>query len=157
AVRQEVVMLLVIGGHRYHRRRARHSAGRAKTAGASAHAESQKKNAASLPSGVEAFVGDLQDEVSLVAAMRGVERFFLITGDTQHDGNALSAAAKAGVKHVVKISTQEAGFTPVRGHGHKHREREELIARSGLTWTLLRPTMLMNLALTWARDIRANG
>ena len=106
---------------------------------------------------VEVVRGDLDDEETLVRAMDGVDRFFLITASTQQDRNALAAAKRAGAAHVVKISTQEAGWTPVEGHGHWHKEREELIRASGLTWTFLRPTMYMNFALSWAGSVRTDN
>jgi len=111
------------------------------------------QKAARFGSSVEVFIGDLNDQASLAPAMRGVDRFFLITASTQQDRNALAAAKEAGVQHVVKISTQEAGWTPVQGHGHWHKEREELIRASGLTWTFLRPSMYMSFALSWTQSI----
>jgi len=115
------------------------------------------QKAAKFGDEVEIAVGNLDDPQSLVPAMKGVERFFLITGSTQQDKNALAAAKEAGVKHIVKISTQEAGWTPVEGHGHWHKEREELIRASGLTWTILRPCMYMNFALSWSQSVRQDG
>jgi len=115
------------------------------------------EKAAKFGKDVEIAVGNLDDEKSLVAAMRGVERFFLITSSTQQDKNALAAAKETGASHVVKISTQEAGWTPVQGHGHWHKEREELIRASGLSWTFLRPSMFMNFALVWVPSIRAEN
>ncbi len=112
------------------------------------------QKAAKFWNNVEVVTGNLNDRDSLVAPMRGVDRFFLITASTQQDKNVLAAAKEAGVQHVVKISTQEAGWTPVEGHGHWHKEREELIRSSGLTWTFLRPSMYMNFALSWAQSIR---
>jgi uncharacterized protein YbjT (DUF2867 family) len=112
------------------------------------------QKAAKFGDEVEVVIGDLDDQKSLVAALRDVERFFLITASTQQDKNALAAAKETGVHHVVKISTQEAGWTPVEGHGHWHKEREELIKSSGLAWTFLRPSMYMNFALSWAQSIR---
>lgn len=113
--------------------------------------------AAKFTGGIEIVTGDLDDEESLVKAMRGIERFFLITASTQQDRNALAAAKKAGACHVVKISTQEAGWSPVKGHGHWHKEREDLIRASGLNWTFLRPSMYMSFALTWAKSIRTDN
>jgi uncharacterized protein YbjT (DUF2867 family) len=103
---------------------------------------------------VEVVIGDLNNQESLIEAMQDVDRFFLITASTQQDKNALAAAKETGVRHIVKISTQEAGWTPVEGHGHWHKEREELIQSSGLAWTFLRPSMYMNFALSWAPRIR---
>lgn len=115
------------------------------------------EKAAKFGNDVEVAVGNLDDETSLIAAMRGVDRFFLITSSTQQDRNALAAAKKTGASHIVKISTQEAGWTPVEGHGHWHKEREELIRASGLSWTFLRPSMYMNFALSWVPSIRAES
>jgi uncharacterized protein YbjT (DUF2867 family) len=115
------------------------------------------QKASRFGSNVEVVIGNLDDPKSLIPAMQGVERFFLITGSTQQDKNALAAAKDAGARHIVKISTQEAGWTPVEGHGHWHKEREDLIRASGLTWTILRPCMFMNFALSWAQSIRLEG
>ena len=115
------------------------------------------EKAAKFGGKVEVFVGNLDDENSLIRAMQGVDRFFLITSSTQQDKNALAAAKQAGTCHVVKISTQEAGWTPVEGHGHWHKEREDLIRASGLAWTFLRPTLYMNFALSWIPGIRAEN
>ena len=115
------------------------------------------EKAAKFGSTVEVVVGNLDDENSLIPAMQGVDRFFLITSSTQQDKNALAAAKQAGTGHVVKISTQEAGWTPVEGHGHWHKEREELIRASGVAWTFLRPTLYMNFALSWISGIRAEN
>lgn len=112
------------------------------------------EKAAKLAALAEAVVGDLDDLETLVPAMRGVDRFFLVSSSTTQDRNALAAAKEAGVRHVVKISTQEAGWTPVEGHGHWHKEREDLIRDSGLAWTFLRPGMYMSFALSWAPAIR---
>ena len=113
--------------------------------------------AAKFKGGIEIVAGDLDDEESLVKAMYGVERFFLITANTRQDRNALAAAIKAGATHVVKISTQEAGWSSVQGHGHWHKEREDLIRASGLKWTFLRPSMYMSFALTWAKSIQTDN
>lgn len=112
------------------------------------------EKAAKLGGNVEIVTGNLDDEASLRPAMRGVKRLFLVTTATQQDKNALAAAKSAGVAHIVKISTQEAGWTPVQGHGHWHKEREELIRASGMAWTFLRPSMYMSTALSWIPSIR---
>jgi uncharacterized protein YbjT (DUF2867 family) len=115
------------------------------------------EKAAKFGGEVEIVIGNLDDEESLIPALRGVSRFFLITSRTQQDRNALSAAKRAGAAHVVKISTQEAGWSPVEGHGHWHKEREDVIQKSGLAWTFLRPTMYMSFVGSWAPSIRAEN
>lgn len=109
---------------------------------------------ARLGNRIDCAVGDLSEPETLAAAMQGVERIFLVTGSTQQDINVLEAAKRAGVKHIVKLSTIEAGHEPMIGHGKHHREREDLICASGLAWTFLRPTMFMSTALDWADSIK---
>ncbi len=84
------------------------------------------QKAAKFRDNVEVVIGDLDSQESLITAMQGVDRLFLITASTQQDKNVLTAAKQIGARHVVKISTQEAGWNPVEGHGHWHKEREEL-------------------------------
>ncbi|MBO0869104.1 MAG: NAD(P)H-binding protein [Micromonosporaceae bacterium] len=104
---------------------------------------------------VQVHIGDLDDPATLRPAMAGVARVFLLTSATRQDAAVLAAAKAAGATHIVKLSTQEAGWVPVEGHGHWHREREQLIQASGLAWTFLRPTMFMDTALQWAATVRA--
>jgi uncharacterized protein YbjT (DUF2867 family) len=110
---------------------------------------------------VERAVGDLDNPETLAPAMCGVDQVFLVTGSVQHDINALAAARRAGVQHVVKLSTIEAGPGP--GHptlqvGQWHREREQIIEASGIAWTFLRPSMFMsNLMEWWAESIKHAG
>jgi uncharacterized protein YbjT (DUF2867 family) len=69
----------------------------------------------------------------------------------------IDAGIGAGLQHVIKLSTQEAGWVPVKGHGFWHHEREELIKESGLSWTFLRPCMFMTTAISWAPMIKEKG
>src|SRR6266850_4841710 len=55
----------------------------------------------------EIVQGDLERPESLAAAMKGVERMFLVSAGlngTDLEIKAIDAAKKAGVKHVVKLS-----------------------------------------------------
>lgn len=116
-----------------------------------------REKATAFAGKVDIAEGDLNDADSVVSAMHGVEKFFLLTSNTEQDRNALAAAKQFGARHVIKLSTQEAGWTPVVGHGHWHKEREDLIRASGLDWTFLRPCMFMDFALSWIPSIKANG
>jgi uncharacterized protein YbjT (DUF2867 family) len=102
---------------------------------------------------VERAVGDLDEPDTLEEAVSGIDSIFLLTSNTQQDKNVIDKASKAGCRKIVKLSTQEAGWTPIKGHGHWHREREILIEESGLAWTFLRPTMMMNVSFYWKYSI----
>ncbi len=116
-----------------------------------------EKKVACLDSNIERAVGDLNNFDSLVSAMRGVEKVFLVTFETQQDINVIRAAKQAGVQHIVKLSTLEATDHKIKV-GKWHYEREELIRASGLDWTFLRPGMFMsNLIEWWAESIKGRG
>ena len=110
-----------------------------------------------FPNGVEPIVGDLGVADTLLAAVKGVDRVFLLStgadGPT-HDANVTAAAQRAGVRHIVKLSVFSAGNTgavdPISGW---HREGERIVRASGLAWTFLRPLGFMANALKWADTV----
>src|SRR5262245_50873650 len=88
---------------------------------------------------IERALGDFEKPETLDKAMQGMERVFLVTlGTSQQDINAIAAAKRAGVRHVVKLSTLEATKAAIQV-GKWHREREQIIEASGIAWTFLRP------------------
>ncbi len=116
-----------------------------------------EQKVAYLDPSIERAVGNLNDLDSLINAMRGVERIFLVTLTTQQDVNVLEAAKRTSVKHIVKLSTMEATEHKI-AIGKWSFEREELIRASGLDWTFLRPGMFMSNSIGWwAATIKAQG
>src|SRR5690349_18772284 len=85
-----------------------------------------EQKVAHLDPSIERVTGDLNNSASLVAALRGVEKVFLVTFETQQDIRLVEAAKRAGVQHIVKLSTLEATEHKIR-IGKWHYEREELI------------------------------
>jgi uncharacterized protein YbjT (DUF2867 family) len=118
--------------------------------------------AARLPS-VEAATGDLTDPSTLLEAMTGVQRVYLLTPPApadlhvQMERNALEAAVKTGVAHVVKQSVHLAAPDAPVGIMRSHFRCEELLRASGLPFTILRPNSFMQNLLTFAPAIRATG
>lgn len=114
-----------------------------------------------LPGDVPSAEVDLRKPETLGSALKGSERAFLAMADDP-DQTALElafveAAAKAGVRHVVKLSAQSAGLEPPVSVGRWHRPVEEALARSGMGYTILRPTFFMQTFLQFASDIAAKG
>lgn len=107
-----------------------------------------ERKVAHLNPSVERLVGDLDKPETLLPAVQGVERIFLVTYETRQDINVLEAAKRVGVKHIVKLSTLEATDHKIQV-GKWHYEREELIRASGLDWTFLRPGMFMSNSIDW--------
>lgn len=105
--------------------------------------------------GVEVVPGDVADKPSLEAAAAGVERVIHLVGIIQEGrgftfrsvhvegtGNMLAAAKKAGV---MQFFFQSAlGSRPdARSGYHKTKwEAEELVRRSGVPFTILRPSLI---------------
>jgi (4-alkanoyl-5-oxo-2,5-dihydrofuran-3-yl)methyl phosphate reductase len=115
---------------------------------------------ADLPPSVERHVGDFMDPSSLEQAMAGCTRLFLLASGTQimqQDAAAVSAAVRAGVRHVVKLSALGVGRDAHDPITRWHRGGEETLQASGPEWTMLRPTGFMSNALEWAYSIAATG
>ncbi len=116
-----------------------------------------EKKVVHLDRRIERAIGNLNDPESLTSAMRAVEKVFLVTFDSKQDIHVIGAAKRAGVQHVVKLSTLEATDHKIKV-GKWHYEREELIRVSGLNWTFLRPGMFMSNTIEWWSDsIRTQG
>ncbi len=116
-----------------------------------------ERKAAHLDPCIERAIGDLNDPESLASAMRGVNKVFLVTFETQQDVNVIDAAKRAGIQHIVKLSTLEATEHKIKV-GKWHYEREELIRASGLDWTFLRPGMFMSNSIDWwSESIKRQG
>jgi uncharacterized protein YbjT (DUF2867 family) len=107
---------------------------------------------------VEIAVGDLRQPAALEQALGGVDRVFLVVLDMgiEQEKNVVEAAARAGVKHVVKLSTLNAG-RPRLQLDRWHYAKEELIRSSDLAWTFLRAGQFMSNALRWAGTVKAQG
>jgi uncharacterized protein YbjT (DUF2867 family) len=86
---------------------------------------------------------DYDQPATVAAALAGADKVFLLTpfSDKQAElGKGLvDAAAKAGVKHVVKLSAIGSDIEPGIQLGRWHRAVEKHLEASGLAWTILRP------------------
>ncbi len=107
---------------------------------------------------IQATVGSFDQPETLDTAMRGVEQVFLMSAGegTCHIEAALQAAKRAGVKHIVYLSSSGAMEQALQ-IGQWHRDREAVIEASGLTWTFVRPGQFMSNALMWAETIKTQG
>ncbi|MGW5384898.1 NAD(P)H-binding protein [Nocardia sp. NPDC003963] len=111
--------------------------------------------AARLPAGVEAVEGDLGDAAALTRALDGVRSMFLLSR-LGPDAEILGAARRAGVEHVVLVSSITVQTHPHLGPAAENAAVEKLLETSGLDWTMLRPTQFASNALLWASAVRAH-
>jgi uncharacterized protein YbjT (DUF2867 family) len=93
--------------------------------------------------GVDVAEGDLDDSASIDAAMRGVTSVVLVSPAVPaQELNVIDSAARAGVGHVVKITSKSSPDSPIaRQRGQAEIEARLLASR--LNYTLLRNNFYM--------------
>jgi uncharacterized protein YbjT (DUF2867 family) len=101
-------------------------------------------SAASAPSGVEIAIMDYNKPETIRAALKGVERVFLVGPPTQTlpalERKAMDEISRSGVRHVVKLSAmggRESTFP------RQHSDSEDYIKSTGVAYTFLRPNGFM--------------
>jgi len=123
------------------------------------------KLAALAARGAETRKADFNDPASLASAFAGVDRLLLVSTDAldrpgtrlaQHR-NAIAAAIKAGVKHVVYTSAPAARPLPKGGVLDDHYWTEQALAASGLDWTILRNHIYAEISLMGLPHAIATG
>lgn len=97
--------------------------------------------------GIAAAVGDLTDPKSLTAAFRGVSKVYLLSPPVPDlvalESNAIDAAKKAGVEHIVKHSGVGASPHAADAFSAANGLSEFNVTESGVPYTFLRPTFFM--------------
>lgn len=95
------------------------------------------------PGGARYVAGDLAEPHSLDDAMAGVEKLFLLTplhpDEAELGRNAVEAAARAGVEHVVFQSIHRAEEIMEAPHFRAKVEIADALRESGVPHTLIRP------------------
>lgn len=94
---------------------------------------------------IEIAIGDYLNYDSLINAMNGVETLLLVSSSTlgdrySHHANAIQAAKKMGIKHIVYTSILKANPKSRFSSGIDHFKTEEDIKNSGLNYTIMRNT-----------------
>ena len=101
--------------------------------------------------------GDWDDPGSLAAAVKGADRVFLSSPagpeQAERQGRLVEAARKAGVSHLVKLSSLGARLDDTSRLGRWHAEIERRIEASGLAYTHLRPHFTMQNMLMFEHTI----
>lgn len=105
--------------------------------------------------------GDLDDAASLAAAMDGVGAVYLASAVgaalVEQHARAIDSAARAGVAHIVRVSTEGVEANSAMSLVQWHRAGEAALEASGLAWTHLRPCNFMPNMLAFAPGIAARG
>ena len=102
------------------------------------------ESARSLLPGVEVVAMDYRVPETVRAAMEGMNRLYLVTpgGSEQVEQAwiAVQAARQAGVEHITKLGSLQPARGPVIQVERWCRMTEEMVERSGIGWTHLRPS-----------------
>lgn len=104
--------------------------------------------------GAELAVGNFDDPTSLPAAVDGIVTVVLISpGDASAQELAVvAAAARAGVGHVVKLTSKASPDSPI-ARVRAHAQVEQGLAETGLAHTLLRSNAYMQNTFFLAKEI----
>jgi uncharacterized protein YbjT (DUF2867 family) len=122
---------------------------------------SEEKAQALRGRGVDAAPADMSSGKGLDKAFEGGSVLFLLTPPFPQMGEAahglVSAAKKAGITHIVKLSAMGVGQESI-SLAKWHRAVEVAIEQSGLGWTHLRPNSFMQNYLAFhAGAIKGHG
>ena len=122
----------------------------------SAQKEAEVKNL-----GFETAQGDVTQIGTIEAALKGVERLFLLTpaspNQSAQEIAVIDAAKKAGVKQVVLLSAVGVSVDSPITLARNHAKTEEHLKKSGLGWTILQPHSFMQNLLNQAGGIKSQG
>ena len=100
--------------------------------------------AAMAPSGIEIATVDYDQPETLLAALKGIDKVFLVAPRAQNlvalERKVVDAIKQAGGAHIVKLSAMggRAAIYP-----RQHAESEDYIKSSGVPYTFLRPNGFM--------------
>ncbi|MBI5492335.1 MAG: SDR family oxidoreductase [Deltaproteobacteria bacterium] len=111
---------------------------------------------------VEIAVLDLKRKDTLDAALKGIERLYLLTPFTPDQAELaktfIDAAKRSGVRYIVKQSAMGADSEPGITLGRLHRQVERYIEDSGIPYAFLRPNSFMqNFINFFGSSIRSEG
>lgn len=112
--------------------------------------------------GVEAIVADYDDPRSLPAAVRGVDKLYLLTAPSIHQADhqiaLIDVAKTAGVQYIVKHSGGGAAKGSASPFMAQHGQVEDYLVASGIPHTILRPSLFMqNFDVFYGPSIAGTG
>ncbi|MCR6488502.1 NAD(P)H-binding protein [Amycolatopsis sp. OK19-0408] len=124
-------------------------------AGADVRALTRDPAKATVDPRADVVQGDL-DTADLPALLDGADRVFVLTQghSTEREAAVARAATRAGVTHLVKLSTTGVHFGQTDPITRAHADAEQAIREAGPAWTILRPGAFMDNRFAWRDTIR---
>lgn len=114
------------------------------------------RGTASFPAGVDMVSADLAREDGLREALAGARSLFLLQGMAPEEP-IFEVARRAGVEHVVLVSSITVQTHPHLPAAEVNRGVEERLKASEMAWTILRPTQFASNTLMWTASVRDHG
>jgi uncharacterized protein YbjT (DUF2867 family) len=110
---------------------------------------------------IELATGDFERRDTLEAALRGVEKAFLLTPVAerfvQWQEDFIIAAQRAGIEHLVKFSGMGAGAAAGAELLRLHHQTDEILRHSGIPFTILQPNSFYQNVFSSLKTIKAQG
>ena len=121
-----------------------------------------EKKVAHLDPRIERVIGDLREPAVVQRALQNVDKLFVIPVllDPNHetDRSLFDEAKRAGVGHIVMVSSGVIRLDEKNPIGILHRQKERLIEETGIPWTFLRPGGFMSNTLRfWVDTIKSQA
>lgn len=125
-------------------------------AGQPLRASSRTPEELSVPAGVDVAALDLNDPETFDGALHGVDKAFLYA-ESEGAKELFGAAARAGVRHVVLLSSSTVGDPGAETDALAlhHAAVEDALAASSLPATVLRPGAFAGNAFGWSDAVRS--
>ncbi len=112
-------------------------------------------------SGVDVRIGDLEMPWTLDAAFEGVDTVWILVAGTarspEQSSNALWAAKKAGVKHVVRMSGANAAYNALDISSRLHALADAELIGSGIPYTIVKSQFFAQNFMMAADPIKEKG
>jgi uncharacterized protein YbjT (DUF2867 family) len=106
---------------------------------------------------IEVVEGDFDHPATLLAALAGVERAFLLTSSSERTEAQqiafIDAARRSGLAHIVNLSQLGAHANSTGRFQRYHAAVEAALQASGIAYTLLRPNLFMQGLLNFRSTI----
>ena len=122
-----------------------------------------KKVTAFADKGVVIRQGDYDDQASFAASLADVDTLLLVSsaavGDerVRQHSNVINAAKEAGVKHIFYTSAPNPSLTALFTPAIDHFRTEKLLVESGLTYTIFRNNLYMDVLPMVIGDAAQSG
>ena len=111
--------------------------------------------------GIETVQGNLENPDSIRRAINGIQKVFLLTADNpkqvEQEKNLIDVSYEANVRHIVKFSIIGADVNSNCNILKHHSASEIYLKNSKLNYTHIRPNLLMQNFLMFAKIIKKKG